>query len=215
MYRTEDSEDEWETSLATAFAVTADGVLSTSAHVFDNDDHADIVVVMDVHKNVYPVQELLAVNREADTCLFRISAKETKPLTLAHDAPPGTRVRVVSHPGDSFYYLSTGVLANYESDGDDRTWLNITADFGQGSSGGPVMDEFGNVVGQVSRTYTLYAGGAATRGQPRRVQNDRPADAEHSEKKPRAMDDLADPQMVFKSCVPVAVVRALAKNKNE
>jgi S1-C subfamily serine protease len=212
MYEIKDT-DNWETSLATAFAVTSEGVLSTSCHVFDNEDDADVVVVMDVHRKVYAVQELLAVNRQADTCLFRIDADETRPLPLADDAPPGTRVRVLGHPGDSFYFLSSGALANYERDNDGATWLNITADFGQGSSGGPVMDECGNVIGQVSRTYTLYAGGAATRGRPRRVQDEKAAmETRETEGKVKATDDIADPQMVFKSCVPVRTLRSLVKS---
>ncbi|MEI8382886.1 MAG: redoxin domain-containing protein [Planctomycetota bacterium] len=210
MYKIEDT-DEWQTSLATAFAVTADGVLTTSCHVFDNEDEADVVVVMDKNRKVYPVKELLAVNKKADTCLFRIDARDLKPLPLAEDGIPGTHVRVLGHPGDSFYFMSNGLLANYERDHDGTVWMNTTADFGQGSSGGPVMDEFGNVVGQVSRTFTLYAGGES-RGRPRRVANDT-ADKSDPEKEPAGSNgsDLADPQMVFKSCVPVKTLRALVR----
>lgn len=204
--------DEWETSLATAFAVTADGVLSTSCHVFDNEDEADAVVVMDSQKRVFAVRELLAANQHADTCLFRIDCRDTKPLPLADDALPGTRIRILGHPGDSFYFFSTGTLANYERDGEGTTWLNVTADFGQGSSGGPVMDEYGNVVGQVSRTFTLYAGGSATRGLPRRVQAEKAAgDVREPQGKVKGTDDVADPQMVFKACVPVDTLRSLVK----
>lgn len=212
---------QWQTSLATAFAVARDGVLTTSCHVFDNEDEADAVVVMDVQQKVYAVRELLAVNKRADTCLFRIDATDLRPLPFADEASPGTRVRVLGHPGDSFYFLSSGLLANYEKDHEGTVWMNTTADFGQGSSGGPALDECGNVVGQVSRTYTLYAGGAATRGRPRRVAADKkPADKTAADK--RELDpaeraerdvDIADPQMVFKSCVPVKTLRSLVKVK--
>ena len=205
--------DDWQTSLATAFAVTDDGVLSTSCHVFDNEDTADAIVVMDVKKNVYPVTELLAANKLTDTCLFRIDAKNLKPLSLAEDALPGAHVRVVAHPGDSFYYFSSGHVANYERDSDSILWMNVTADFGQGSSGGPVFNEQGHVIGQVSRTFTLYAGGPATRGRPRRVAGEtKPADKTPTGKKV-ASEEFMDPQMVFKSCVPVQSIRALVKTK--
>lgn len=213
LYKVENSND-WQTSLATAFAVTKDGVLTSSCHVFDNEDVADAVVVMDIHRRVFPVRELLAVNKQADTCLFKIDANNLEPLPFADDAPPGTRVRVLGHPGDSFYFLSSGLLANYEKDHEGTVWMNTTADFGQGSSGGPALDEFGNVVGQVSRTFTLYAGGPATRGRPRRV----PAKtaAEKRERDPteivEPIADVADPQMVFKACVPVKTLRSLVKS---
>ncbi|MEI8019514.1 MAG: hypothetical protein WCH39_15015, partial [Schlesneria sp.] len=78
------------------------------------------------------------------------------------------------------------------------------------------MDGAGNVIGQVSRTYTLYAGGDASnrRRRPRTVrqaadpqQDGGPAESDenaHARKR-------ADPQMVFKACTPVATIRALAK----
>ena len=207
------SQGDWQTSLATAFVVTEDGVLSTSCHVFDNEDTADAIVVMDAKKNVYPVTELLAANRLTDTCLFRIDARNLKPLPLAEDALPGANVRVVAHPGDSFYYFSSGHVANYERDGDSILWMNVTADFGQGSSGGPVFNEHGHVIGQVSRTYTLYAGGSETRGRPRRVAGEtKPADKQPTDAK-AAAEEFLDPQMVFKSCVPVQSLRALVKPK--
>lgn len=212
LYQSKDSE-EWETSLATAFVVAPDGVLTTSCHVFENEDQADAVVVMDIHERVYPVRELLAVNREADTCLFRIEASNLRPLPLAADAPPGTRIRVLGHPGDSFYFLSEGLISNYEKDHDRIVWMNVTADFGQGSSGGPVLDECGNVVGQVSRTFTLYAGGSESRGPRRKTAGVVPDDKKkvEAEKNPDAEIDVPDPQMVFKSCVPVKTLRALVR----
>ena len=212
LYKGDDQEN-WQTSLATAFVVAEDGVLSSSCHVFDNEDTADAVIVMDVKKNVYPVTELLASNKLADTCLFRIDAKNLKPLPLAEEALPGTAARIVAHPGDSFFFFSSGHVSNYERDQDAVLWMNVTADFGQGSSGGPVFNEQGHVIGQVSRTYTLYAGGSETRGRQHRVAGDtKSADKNLTEKK-AATEEFMDPQMVFKSCVPVQSLRMLVKAK--
>ena len=211
-----EKETDWQTAFSTAFVVHEDGILSTSAHVFDHDDQDDAVVVMDFKGKVHPVIEILAADLKADTCLFRIGTKGLKPLPLGNDAPPGSAVRVMGHPGDSFFFFSTGVIANYERDEDGRVWPNVTADFGQGSSGGPVMDASGNVVGQVSRTYTLYAGGAASH---RRKRTARQADATEAAKEPMEVapgDEVgsrkhADTQMVFKACTPVSALRALVK----
>ena len=233
LYKGSDNEN-WQTSLATAFVVAEDGVLSSSCHVFDNEDTADAVIVMDVKKNVYPVTELLASNKLADTCLFRIDAKNLKPLPLAEEALPGTAARIVAHPGDSFFFFSSGHVSNYERDQDAVLWMNVTADFGQGSSGGPVFNEQGHVIGQVSRTYTLYAGGSATRSRPRRIAGvaqppqrraltqldahppkvtpKKPAVAGEAEADADA-DEIMDPQMVFKSCVPVQSLRGLITAK--
>ena len=207
----------WQTAFSTAFVVHADGILSTSAHVFDHEEIDDAVVVMDIQGHVYPVLEVVAANRAADTCLFRIGKKDLKPLPLRTAAPPGTAIRVIGHPGDSFYYFSAGHIANFERDELGSLWMNVTADFGQGSSGGPTMDEAGNIVGQVSRTFTLYAGGETSQRSRKRKRTSRqpvetqamPSDAEVPENKEPA--DRADPQMVFKACTPAAAIRALTK----
>lgn len=211
-------ETSWQTAFSTAFAVHKDGILSTSAHVFDHEEHDDAVLVMDRRGKIYPVLEVLAANRSADTCLFRISRNDLKPLPLRPAAPPGTPIRVIGHPGDSFYFFSAGFVANYESDEFGSHWMNVTADFGQGSSGGPVMDAAGNVVGQVSRTFTLYAGGEASQRPRKRKRTARqpvesgqiPSDAELPENK--GLEDRADPQMVFKACTPASAIRELTKS---
>lgn len=212
-------EKEWTTAFSTGFVVHEDGILSTCAHVFDHDDQDDGVVVMDVHGRIVPVVEILATDRMSDTCLFRIAATGLKPLPLGRDQPPGTPVRVIGHPGDSFFFFSAGHLSNYERDEDGLYWMNITADFGQGSSGGPVMDEAGNVIGQVSRTFTLYAGGDARRRNRRSMAETRQVDAaivveDNQQLAERDSSDpkkRADPQMTFKACSPVSQIRALIK----
>ena len=216
--RPTEEEADWQTAFSTAFAVHEDGILSTSAHVFDHDDQDDAVVVMDIRGQVYPVLEILAINRQADTCLFRVATKKLKPLPLGQTAFPGAPIHVIGHPGDSFFFFSAGHIANYERDPDGAIWLNVTADFGQGSSGGPVMDSAGNIVGQVSRTYTLYAGGEASarKGRPVRVRQVDKTKAEDETTADSPDDESAvrkrpDPQMVFKSCTPVSAIRELVK----
>lgn len=219
MTKPTEDEQEWKTAFSTAFAVHEDGVLSTSAHVFDHDDQDHGVVVMDFQGKVIPIVELLAVDRKKDTCLFRIAAKDLKPLPLGKELPPGSPVRVIGHPGDSFFFFSAGHIANYERDDEGIHWMNITADFGQGSSGGPVMDEAGNVVGQVSRTFTLYAGGTSSNRQRRRAaraadeaasDDDKMKQGKHHEEEAES-SKKQDPQMVFKACTPVSSIQALAK----
>jgi len=239
LYRPEDSED-WEIALATAFAVTADGVLCTSAHVFGDDLEFEAAVVMDARGRVFPVEELLATDEAADTCLFRIAAKGLSPLSLADDAVPGSRVRVVSHPGDIFFFFSAGHVGNYFRDDGGVTWLNITADFGEGSSGAPVLDDRGNVIGQVSRTSTLFStdpgiavrsrgtGGVsarASRSTAFRIGSKLPVSSANRSATRQSsrlrtsqyahseleLQPISDPQMVFKMCVPIESLRRLTK----
>jgi hypothetical protein len=65
----------------------------------------------------------------------------------------------MSHPDDRFYLLTTGTVARHtiwrEAAG-DQSFMAITADFAKGSSGCPVLDERGAVVGIVNNTESIY-----------------------------------------------------------
>ncbi len=137
---------------------------------------------------------------------------------------------MVSHPGYFFWFFSSGRVGNhFKEEGED--WMNITADFGQGSSGAPVFDEFGNVVGQVTSTLTLFATGPSEEEPAvarRRVQvqakpaEEKPAPPKQppKEKKKKKKEkppvepppeEPGEPQMVFKTCTPVEAIRSLIK----
>ena len=221
-------EDEaWELAFSTAFAVTADGVLTTSRHFFGDPQPCEVFLVADLKGTIYPVEEILAADEKKDTCLFRIKAEGLKPLPLGKSIAPGSKVRVVSHPGYFFWFFSAGQVGNhFEEDG--ASWVNITADFGQGSSGAPVFDEFGNVIGQVTSTLTLFATGPAQE-EPAVARRRIEVQAKPAEEKPETPkkppkkkkkkekpmepppEEQGEPQMVFKTCTPVEAIRSLIK----
>ncbi|MFN0017085.1 MAG: serine protease [Pirellulaceae bacterium] len=219
--------DAWEMAFSTAFAVTADGVLTTSRHFFGDPQPCEVFLVADLKGTIYPVEEILAADEKKDTCLFRIKAEGLKPLPLGKSIAPGSKVRVVSHPGYFFWFFSAGQVGNhFEEDG--TNWVNITADFGQGSSGAPVFDEFGNVIGQVTSTLTLFATGPAEE-EPAVARRRIKVQAKPAEEKPEAPkkppkkkkkkekpvepppEETGEPQMVFKTCTPVEAIRSLIK----
>ena len=255
LFKSEDGK-EWDAAFATAFVVGSDGVLTTSRHFFDDPQPCEVFLVVDMAGKIHPVTEILCSDKDADTCLFRIPAQDLKPLPLAKKAPmPGSRVRIVSHPGYFFYFFSSGQVANYFKDDDGLKWMNVTADFGQGSSGAPAFDDCGNVVGQVSSTLTLYAIGppvedpivsrrhvsrsvdgkvrvtAAREGKAAKEKKEKepaPADEGKTPKKKKKKKDkqpekieiplplpdemeMADPQMVFKTCTPLEGLRGMVK----
>jgi len=146
-------------SAGTAFALSADGILVTARHVFEGEQEGRLVV-SDSQGAVYPVSELLASSVGDDLALFRIDATDLVPLPLRTDAQIGTAVLVISHPGSAYYTLTRGSIARFGHNSRLRgvppararrmrpaPTLEITAEFGHGSSGAPVMDAAGNVVG--------------------------------------------------------------------
>ena len=65
----------------------------------------------------------------------------------------------MSHPEEHFFLLTTGVVGRHtvwhEEKGESH-FMSINADFAKGSSGCPVFDERGAVVGVVNNTESIY-----------------------------------------------------------
>jgi S1-C subfamily serine protease len=157
---------DWHFDTASGF-VAAEDVVSTCEHVvnFEEEDMKEgFLVVADSGGRVLAVTEVLAANANADTCLLRVPGLGLKPLALNPDAEVGDRVFCLSHPDGNHWMFTAGILSrlflNREPASDEGKppkpvktppplYINITAEYSPGSSGAPVVDESGNVVGQV------------------------------------------------------------------
>ncbi len=149
----------WHSSAASGFMLTKDGVFCTSYHVVENKDN-DTLVIMTGDGRIAPVLEVLAANKRTDLAILRVAGKDYTPLPVTTEASPGEKVRVLSHPDKRFYTLSEGIISrrwlDQRPDRGARSMLAITADFAKGSSGAPVFNEYGAVVGSVNNTQSTY-----------------------------------------------------------
>ena len=183
--------DKWHPGgIASAWALTADGVMVSNYHVFEKATGA-AMGVCDREGKTYPVLEILAADKAADIAIFRVKADDLAPLALGSPAEIGSGVRVISHPDRRFFMQTSGEVSRYHQQPARKNqpatvWMNITADYAKGSSGGPVIDDAGKVVGMVSSTQSIYY--ESNSGQPKGAL-----------------------QMVVKNCVPAAAIRALLK----
>lgn len=184
---------EWHMdSVSAGWFMTSDGLVATNYHVLE-DEKAEQLGVMTADGRVFRIKEVVAADRHGDAAILRLEADGEKWewLPLAPGASPGDEVRILSHPDGRFYSLSTGIVSRLhrapsEEDGEPRVWTTVTADFGAGSSGAPVLNERGEVVGMVSSTAVLLA--------------------DPEEGKEPAAEDV---QMVFKDCVSLETMRGL------
>jgi S1-C subfamily serine protease len=187
--------DHWHAGgIATAWCVGPDGLMVSNAHVFQNTKGA-AMGVSDRSGNAYPVTALLAIDTSADVAVFRVKAGDAtfQPLPLGQAAAVGDGIRVISHPGRRYFMHTTGEVARYHRQpGRARraevTWMSITADYAKGSSGGPVFNAAGEVVGMVASTQSIYYD--SDDGSPK-----------------------GPLQMVVKNCVPVEAIRRLISGK--
>ena len=135
---------------------------------------------------VFMVEDVIAASERFDLAVLRVPKTGIKPISLGQAAPVGAKVDLISHPNRKFYTLSEGRVARYFITQRNRKSvpaMTITADFGKGSSGAPVLDKLGQVVGIAASTESLY----------------------YTEKE-GVQKNL---QMVFNNCVPVSQLREL------
>jgi S1-C subfamily serine protease len=159
---------EWHFNSSGGFVVGADGVVCTCCHVIleeDKEIKQSYLLAADAAGHVYPVQSVLAADTDSDTCFVKIGASGLAPLPLRPGARTGERVYCLSHPGGYHFMFTSGMVARLSRLRNDALdehghtngaltrpilFLNITAEFAPGSSGAPIVDDAGNVVGQVA-----------------------------------------------------------------
>ncbi|TRX72113.1 serine protease [Carboxylicivirga sp. M1479] len=151
-------------SSASAFAISEDGICVTNYHVFKSYDPTkpnDYITfyVMDYEQNMYPVTEVLAASKHDDLAIFKIDTKGKKlnPLALGNELGCGEAINLISHPDHRFYTYTQGhINRKYIKPGSSKIRQSISAEFAKGSSGAPIMDVCGNVVGVVAGTQNIY-----------------------------------------------------------
>jgi serine protease Do len=159
---------EWHFNSSAGFVVGEGGIICTCCHVVTAEDEEvkeSYLIAADDAGRVFPVQSVLAADTESDTCFVKIDAPGLKPFPLRPGVRAGERVYCLSHPGGYFFMFTQGMVARvnlrrnevFDEHGQTNRavtrpimFLNVTAEFAPGSSGAPIADEAGNVVGQVA-----------------------------------------------------------------
>lgn len=182
--------DEFSTA-AGGFMISASGACVTSLHVVNGKGSRGFVALTRDGR-VLPVREVLAADPLEDLAILQLDVPEgvlLPSLPLAPEAAPvGAPVGVMSHPDERFYLFTMGSVGRHtvwRERGGAEHFMSITADFAKGSSGCPVLDERGAVVGVVNNTESIY----------------------YDDDGKKRQTDL---QMVVKNATPSWVVRAMA-----
>ncbi len=146
-------------AVATGFFVSSSGALVTSRHVLGHYvKNGRGVVVLTRDGRLCPVRDVVAADPGSDLLVLQVEGRGFTPLPIAQSpAAQGSQVFVLSHPESHFYYLGAGIVSRPGFvDNQGHTWMSVTADFAKGSSGAPVFNEAGAVVGIVNNTESIY-----------------------------------------------------------
>ncbi len=159
----------------------------TNYHVVKN-LNGSALGAMTTDGRVVAVAEILAADVENDVALIKLKGENFKPLSLVTDAATGSEISIISHPSKRFYAMTDGIISRYfyKYINDNKyPRMEVTADFAKGSSGAPVFNAAGNVVGIITSTQSIYYN-----------------------KKNGHKENL---QMVVHTCIPASAIQALTK----
>lgn len=160
---------EMVTGWATAVVLTSDGVCVSNFHVFWElldpkaklNPRDSVMFVATEDGRVYPITEILSFNKTADMAFFKIDTRGDvlTPMPLGNDLQAGANVHLLSNPEGYPYAYTHGrasrtIRLNPNDPFSNR--MEMTADFAKGSSGGPIMDDRGNMVSMVSSIRAIY-----------------------------------------------------------
>jgi S1-C subfamily serine protease len=134
----------------TGFLVSSDGLLVTNQHVVAE---AHTIIAKAENGGLFPVTRIIATDPRNDLALIQFDAKDLPFLTLAPDgsAEAGTRIAIIGSPLGLEGTLTEGIVsARRRLPKEKRDVLQISAPISQGSSGSPVLDSQGRVIGVAS-----------------------------------------------------------------
>jgi serine protease Do len=131
--------------LGTGFVVAGDGLIATNLHVLKGVDEASV----SVGSKQFPVLAVTAVDEKHDLVLVRIAASKLPALRLAATdiVKAGQPVIAIGHPLGLGNTVSNGLVSALREVEPELTLLQISAPISPGSSGGPLLDAHGDVIG--------------------------------------------------------------------
>jgi tetratricopeptide (TPR) repeat protein len=139
-------------SSGTGFFIDQNTII-TCYHVVDNIHKIDI---RNITGQQFTVDSIIASNKQTDLIKFKVKEKSSTWLKLANKLPEvGQTVYLISNPNGFDFSISNGLISSIRNI-DETQVIQTNASASPGSSGGPLIDVKGNVLGVIS--YVKYAG---------------------------------------------------------
>jgi tetratricopeptide (TPR) repeat protein len=130
----------------TGFFVGADGDLLTNFHVIQGAAH----ISARTNKGaIFVFEKLIAGSADSDVALLKFQGTDLDYLKIGNstNAVEGETVLVIGSPEGLQGTVSNGIISAFR---ENRSYIQITAPVSPGSSGSPVLDETGQVIGMAT-----------------------------------------------------------------
>ena len=162
--------DKWHLNFAGGYAITRDGAVATCFHCVEPNKSTlreGYLIAIDAEQNVCPVTAIIRADKEMDTAIIRVENLQSEPLALNDKSSPGDSAYLLSDPLGISGYFSSGMINRFfwlpgKNGLDPQTLsgarslrVNVSTDWAPGSSGSPVLDQYGNAIGHVAVIHSL------------------------------------------------------------
>ena len=142
------------TKFGTGFFISSDGQLITNRHVING---ASSLVAFDSLGARLPFERVISQDDDPllpDLALLKFGVKDVPFLKFraSYDIAEGDKVIVIGNPAGLTSTVSDGIISGFRKNGLGYQLIQITAPISSGSSGSPVLDENGEVIGIVTLT---------------------------------------------------------------
>jgi hypothetical protein len=162
--------DKWHLNFAGGYAVNHEGAVATCFHCIEPNSRTmreGYLIAIDSEQNVCPVTAVLRADKAMDAAIVRVEGLKSEPLSLNDQISPGDAAYLLSDPLGISGYFSSGMVNRFfwlpgKNAGDPKSLdgaralrVNVSTDWAPGSSGSPVLDQYGNVIGHVAVIHSL------------------------------------------------------------
>jgi len=141
------------TASGSGFIVKSTGVVVTNFHVIKGSAYANVTLQ---NGSKYDVRSVLNYNEKQDIAVLQLANATNLSFVNLGDSSKvevGDNVAAIGSPEGYANTLSTGIISGINRKNDRGDDIQTTASMTNGSSGGPLFDIYGNVVGI---TYSGY-----------------------------------------------------------
>ena len=133
--------------VGTGFIVSADGHIATNLHVIAGSSRVKVKLL---DGSEHAVTRVIAADDKHDLAIIAIEATGLPVLRIGNsdEVTAGDRVIAIGNPlGFLDYTVSDGLISSIRPLDENVTLLQISAPISQGSSGGPLFNPYGEVIG--------------------------------------------------------------------
>jgi hypothetical protein len=144
-----------DSKVGTGFIIDPKGIVATNLHVIQGEAE---IKVRTKDGAQYPVMSIAGMDKDHDLALVRIYPKQalhTVRLGDSNQVAAGDKIYAIGNPLGVFdYTITDGLISQVRPLAADLTLLQISAAISPGSSGGPLFNQFGEVIGVTTAIIT-------------------------------------------------------------